>query len=77
MVNVKAGLVISMTIALLLVGILLPIGLSDIVDYNGTYYYANGSVAGTNTTIATLVGTVIPIMAVISIILMFVSNRNR
>ena len=70
------GTIIGITIALLLMGILLPIGLTDLVAYNGSYYNSSGSLLGTSSTMATLVGTVLPIMAVIGIVLGFVSKRN-
>ncbi|MGQ4876223.1 MAG: hypothetical protein ACP6IY_19315 [Promethearchaeia archaeon] len=68
-------MIVGIVIALLLIGILLPIGLNDLVGYNGSYT-VNGTIAGTNSTMATLVGTVIPVMAVISLVLMFVSRSK-
>lgn len=61
-----SGKIIGMVISLLLAGILLPIGLTDIVAFNST-----------NPTIETLVGTVLPIMAVIGLVMLFVSKKTN
>lgn len=58
--------IIAVVIALLLAGILLPIGLEDLVGFTST-----------NATIQTLVSEVLPIMAVIGIVLMFVVKRKE
>lgn len=73
---VKTGTIITVVVALLLMGILLPIGLTDLVAYNGSYYAANGTLLGTSTTMATLLGTVLPILAIIGLVMAFVSYRN-
>lgn len=70
------GTIIGITIALLLMGILLPIGLTDLVGYNGSYTNSSGVIIGTSSTMATLVGTVIPIMAVIGLVLMFIGSKR-
>lgn len=57
--------IIGLVIALLLAGILLPIGLDQIALFTST-----------NTTIQTLVTTVIPVMAVLSIVMLFVKTRK-
>lgn len=57
--------IIGIVIALLLAGILLPIGLTEIEAFTST-----------NTTIQTLVVTVIPVMAILGIVMMFIKNRN-
>ena len=75
----KPKAIIGIVIAMILIGTLLPLGLSDLVDYNGSYYngtYGSGEVLGTNSTIATLVGTVVPVMAVIGLVMLFVPSRN-
>jgi len=56
-----SGRIIAVVISLLLAGILLPIGLEDLVGFTST-----------NATIQTLVAEVLPIMAVIGIVLLFV-----
>jgi hypothetical protein len=53
---------------MVILGLLLPTGLEGLVEYNGTYYLTNGSVAGVNATAATMVNTIIPIMILLSII---------
>ena len=73
---VKVSAIIGMTISLLLIGILLPIGLPTLIAYNGTYTNAAGTSIGMNSTIGTLVGTIIPIMAVIGIVMGFVAYKN-
>lgn len=57
--------IVGVVIALLLMGILLPIGLNDILAFTST-----------NSTIQTLVATVVPIMAVISLVLVLVPKRS-
>jgi len=75
--------IIGIAIALLLTGILLPIGLTDLTAYDGTYNasYVDGTEtlyeSGTNATMATLVGTVLPIMIVIAIVLSLVAVMNE
>jgi len=77
--------IIGLAVALILTGVLLPIGLTDLTAYDGTYNasYVDGTEtlyeSGTNTTMATLVGTVLPVMIVISIVLSIVGliNKNR
>lgn len=75
-VNIKATTIIGLVVALLLLGILLPIGLADLTAYNGSYTDSSGAIIGYSTTMATLVGTVLPVMGVISIVLMLI-NANR
>lgn len=60
---VSAQKVIAVVISLLLIGILLPIGLNDVLGFTST-----------NSTIQTLVATVIPIMAVIGLVLALVPS---
>lgn len=57
--------VVSLVIALLLLGILLPIGLTDLLAFTST-----------DSTVQTLVSQVIPIMAVIGIVLAIVGRKN-
>lgn len=77
--NNKAYLVVSFAIVLILIGILLPIGLSGLTAYNGTYTNASNSsqVLGTNSTMATLVSTIIPVIIVISLVLALLSHRGE
>jgi hypothetical protein len=71
--------IIGLAIALILIGILLPIGLSDLVTYDGSYNssLSGTEVTGTNSTIATLVATILPVMIVIGLILAFVATMSR
>ena len=61
-----SGKIISVVIALLLAGILLPIGLTELVGFTST-----------DATIQTLVASVLPIMAVIGIVLLFVNKYKN
>jgi uncharacterized membrane protein YraQ (UPF0718 family) len=65
MANDYSGKIIGIVIALLLAGILLPIGLDSILAYNGT-----------SETINLLVTTVVPVMAVIGIVMMFLIRKK-
>lgn len=71
-------IIIGLAIALILTGVLLPIGLTDLTSYDGSYNssYVDGTdtlyETGTSSTMATLVGTVLPVMIVISIVLSIV-----
>ena len=75
---VRVSAIIGVVIALLLIGILLPIGLENIVNYNGSYYNASNAsqLLGVNTTMGTLVGVIIPIMVIIGLVMAFVSFRK-
>lgn len=78
----KVSIIIGLAISLILMGVLLPIGLADLVNYTGAYNATHISgtttsyAVGTNATIATLVATVLPIMIVIGIVLALVKNRG-
>lgn len=62
-----SGKIIGLVIALLLAGILLPIGLDQIALFTST-----------NSTIETLVTVVIPVMAVLAIVMLFIGkNKNQ
>jgi len=71
------GLVIGISIALMLTGILLPITINDLVTYNGSYTNSSGAIIGYNSTVATLVSTVIPVIAIIALMMVFLANRKR
>lgn len=73
----KTNVIIGLAVALLLAGILLPLGLQDLTAYDGTYTNSSGSIVGTNATIGNLVGSVLPIMIVIGIVLSLVTLVNR
>ena len=79
MVDNKAYVIVSFAITLLLIGILMPIGLTGLTSYNGTYTNATNSsqVLGTNSTMATLVGTVLPVIIVISLVLALLASRKE
>jgi fumarate reductase subunit D len=57
--ELSAGKIVGLVVALLLLGILLPIGIAGLEAFTST-----------NTNIQTLVATVIPIVAIIGIIMM-------
>jgi uncharacterized membrane protein YphA (DoxX/SURF4 family) len=73
----KTNIIVSLAVALLLAGILLPLGLQDLTSYDGTYTNSSGSIVGTNATIGNLVGTVLPIMIVIGIVLSLVALVSK
>ncbi len=56
--SLGAGKIVGVVIALLLVGILLPIGLDELTAYTST-----------NSNIQTLMATVVPIIAVVGIVM--------
>lgn len=72
--NKTIAIIIAFAVALLLIGILLPIGLEGLTDYTGFYNVTTGtvSVTGTNTNVGTLVNTILPVLIVIAIIMAFV-----
>jgi len=77
--KVGAKWIIGITISLILIGILVPIGLADLIGYNGSYYtgtYGVGAATGVNATMGTLVGTIIPILCVIILIMAFVPKSE-
>ena len=61
----NARQIVGIVVALLMMGILLPIGLNDVLAFTST-----------NSTIQTLVATVVPVMAVISLVLVLVPRRG-
>jgi lipopolysaccharide export LptBFGC system permease protein LptF len=61
----KTTEIIGLIVAAILLGVLLPIALNDILGFTSD-----------NSTIQTLVATILPVIAVIAIILMFVP-RDR
>lgn len=63
---VSIGKIIALVVSLLLMGILLPIGLNDILAFTST-----------NSTIQTLVATVVPIMAVLGLVLALVPTSKN
>ena len=71
--------IISLVVAAMLAGILLPIGLSDLVNISNAAITVNGSAstfgAIAPASIITLLGVVVPIIIVISVMLGFLKNR--
>lgn len=63
---VKASRIIAIVISLLLMGVLLPIGLDDILGFTSD-----------DSTVQTLVATVIPILAVVSLIMMMIPRNSN
>lgn len=62
----KVNSIIGVVIALLLLGLLLPIGLNDILGFTST-----------NTTVQTLVATVIPLMAIVGLIMAIIPGKKN
>lgn len=61
----SAGKIIGFMVALLIIGVLLPVGLTDILEFSST-----------NATIETLVTTILPIMAVVGLVIAFVPKSE-
>lgn len=61
----SASQIISTVIALLLIGILLPLGLTELTGFTST-----------DATIQTLVSSVVPIMAIIGIVLALIPKSS-
>ena len=74
-------IIIGLAIALIITGVLLPIGLNDLISYTGVYNSTQDGGetynSGTSSTMATLVGTVLPVMIVISIVLSVVGLVSK
>ena len=71
--------IIKLIIAGLMAGILLPIGLTDLVNISNAQVSVNGTAVAFSTiapaSILTLLGTVVPLVMVISVMLGFLKNR--
>ena len=71
--------IVSLVVAALLAGILLPIGLSELVNISNAVVTVNGSAstfgAIAPASIITLLGTVVPIIIVISVMMGFLKSR--
>ena len=71
--------IVSLVVAALLAGILLPIGLSELVNISNAAVVVNGSAstfgAIAPASIITLLGTVVPIIIVISVMMGFLKSR--
>lgn len=62
----NASQIIGFMVALLIIGVLLPVGLTDILEFTST-----------NATIKTLVTTILPIMAVVGLVIAFVPKGDE
>lgn len=71
--------IIGVVVALILMGTLLPIALVDLVAYTGAYNssISGSEVSGTNATVGTLVGTVLPILIVVALMTALVMYRRK
>lgn len=71
--------IVSLVVAALLAGILLPIGLADLVNISNAAITVNGSAstfgAVAPASIITLLGVVVPIIIVISVMLGFLKSK--
>lgn len=79
--KISTKTIIGMVIALILIGVLLPVGLNPLVGYNGSYWsgasWNNTSApTGHNATVGTILGTVVPIMAIVGLILLFTPRKT-
>jgi len=61
----SAGKIIGVIVALILLGVLLPIGMTDILGFTST-----------DSTIQTLVATVLPLMAVVGIVISLIPRSE-
>lgn len=59
------GFIIATVIALILLGVLLPIALNDLLGFTSTV-----------STVQTLVATVLPILAVITVVILFIPRDS-
>lgn len=66
MPKLSPGFIVGLVVSALLMGILLPIALNGILGFTST-----------NSTVQTLVATILPVIAVISIILLFLPKGNN
>lgn len=62
----KPQYIIGLVVAAVLLGVLLPIALNDILGFTST-----------NSTVQTLVATVLPIIAVVSVIMLFIPRSGK
>jgi len=71
--------IVSLIVAALLAGILLPIGLTDLVNVSNAAVTVNGSAstfgAIAPASIITLLGVVVPIIIVISVMMGFLKSK--
>lgn len=58
--------IVGVVISLLILGILLPIGLNEILGFQST-----------DSTVQTLIATVLPILAVIGVIMIFIPKDSK
>ena len=65
MAKLSVGKIVGLVVGLLLIGILMPLGLNEILAFTST-----------DSTIQTLVSTVLPIMAVIGLVLAFIPRSE-
>lgn len=61
----KVSGIVALVVSLILMGVLLPIGLNDVLGFTST-----------NSTIQTLVATVLPIMAVIGLVVALIPKGS-
>lgn len=66
MAKLSIPAIIGLIVSLLLMGILLPIGLNDILGFTSS-----------NSTVQTLVTTVIPVIAVVSLVMAFLPKGGN
>jgi len=78
--KISAGSIIGVVLALILIGALISTGLDGLLSFGSTNITV-GTVTSTagavNPTITTLVVTVLPIMAVIGLVLLFVPRSEE
>jgi len=78
--KISAGSIIGVVLALILIGALISTGLDGLLSFGSTNITV-GTVTSTagavNPTVSTLVVTVLPIMAVIGLVLLFVPHNEE
>ena len=78
--KISAGSIIGVVLALILIGALISTGLDGLLSFGSTNITV-GTVTSTagavNPTVTTLVVTVLPIMAVIGLVLLFVPHNEE
>lgn len=76
----SVGAIVGVVIALILIGSLLSTSLTDLVGYSSSNVTIDGvetAVSVANPTVSTLVSTVLPIMAVIGLVLLFIPKKGN
>jgi len=78
--KLNASSIIGVVLALILIGALISTGIDGLLDFgatNITVGNVTSTAAAVNPTVSTLVTTVVPIMAIIGLVLLFIPKGER